>query len=118
MAKLERYIGQLVDDRGGVDTGTMETIVKDLEKSTLVKKAQQQVMNFSNRAQIESSGGKSDALTRSCTFFVLRAFGLGPNLSGTSVDRASTTKCMRTGAAVVQTDRHALQSLQENRILG
>lgn len=43
MAKLERYITQLVADRGGVDAGVMERIIKDLEKNTLIKKFQKQV---------------------------------------------------------------------------
>lgn len=43
MVKLERYIGQLVDDRGGVDAGVLENIVKDLERSSRAKSAQKQV---------------------------------------------------------------------------
>lgn len=43
MAKLERYIGQLVDDRGGVDDSVMENIVKDVERSSRVKSALKKV---------------------------------------------------------------------------
>lgn len=43
MAKLERYITTLVDERGGVDAGVMETIVKDMEKGSFKKKTQKQV---------------------------------------------------------------------------
>ena len=43
MAKLERYIGQLVDDRGGVDDSVMENIVKDVERSARVKSALKKV---------------------------------------------------------------------------
>lgn len=43
MAKLERYIGQLVDDRGGVDDTVLENIVKDIERSSRVKGALKKV---------------------------------------------------------------------------
>ena len=43
MAKLERYIGQLVDDRGGVDDSILEDIVKDIERSSRVKSALKEV---------------------------------------------------------------------------
>lgn len=43
MAKLERYIGQLVDDRGGVDDSVFESIVKDVERSSRVKGALKKV---------------------------------------------------------------------------
>lgn len=43
MAKLERYIGQLVDDRGGVDDSVLENIVKDVERSSRVKSALKKV---------------------------------------------------------------------------
>ncbi|CAM9459906.1 unnamed protein product [Ectocarpus fasciculatus] len=42
MAKLERYIGQLTDERGGVDTGVLENIVKDIERSSRMKHAMKQ----------------------------------------------------------------------------
>lgn len=43
MAKLERYVGQLVDDRGGVDVAVLENIVKDIERSSRVKRVLKQV---------------------------------------------------------------------------
>ncbi|CAM9497383.1 unnamed protein product, partial [Scytosiphon promiscuus] len=46
MVKLERYIGQLVDDRGGVDAGVLESITKDLERSSRVKSALKQVADL------------------------------------------------------------------------
>lgn len=43
MVKLERYVSQLVDDRGGVDAELLENITRDLEKSALVKMGQKKV---------------------------------------------------------------------------
>lgn len=43
MAKLERYIGQLVDERGGVDGVTLENIVKEIERSSRAKRALKEV---------------------------------------------------------------------------
>lgn len=43
MVKLERYIGQLVDDRGGIDAGVLENIIEDLERSSRIKSALKQV---------------------------------------------------------------------------
>ncbi|CAM9607448.1 unnamed protein product [Ectocarpus sp. 12 AP-2014] len=42
MSKLERYIGQLTDERGGVDTCVLENIVKDIERSSRMKHAMKQ----------------------------------------------------------------------------
>lgn len=39
MAKLERYIRQLVDDRGGIDDCVLENIIRDVEKSSRAKSA-------------------------------------------------------------------------------
>lgn len=43
IAKLERYVGQLVDDRGGVDDATLENIVKEIERSSRAKRALKEV---------------------------------------------------------------------------
>lgn len=43
IAKLERYIGQLVDDRGGVGDATLEHIVKEIERSSRAKRALKEV---------------------------------------------------------------------------
>lgn len=42
MAKLERYISQLTDERGGVDSCVLENIVKDIERSSRMKYAMKQ----------------------------------------------------------------------------
>lgn len=55
MAKLERYVGQLVEDRGGVDDSVMETIVRDIERSSRVKNAQKKVRGRSYVALQPSS---------------------------------------------------------------
>ena len=44
MVKLEHYIRQLIDERGGIDKNIMKSIVSDLEKSALVKRTQKQVL--------------------------------------------------------------------------
>lgn len=43
ITKLERYVRQLVDDQGGIDAGTMEAIVRDLEKGAIARRATKQV---------------------------------------------------------------------------
>lgn len=43
VAKLERYVNQLLNERGGINKNTMESIIRDLEKSVLVKRTQKQV---------------------------------------------------------------------------
>lgn len=47
MAKLERYVGQLVEDRGGIDDSVMQNIVRDIEKSSRAKSAQKKVRDYS-----------------------------------------------------------------------
>lgn len=53
VAKLERYNRQLLNERCEIDKKTMESIIRDLEESALVKRTQKQVCPTSAYEYIE-----------------------------------------------------------------